>query len=111
MREYYFNDHGAQIDRFTNSLIAAAKGEPTPDDGYAGDYIKDIAAQVLAKEPDALGLPEDEMRETFRAIGVDLMFTHIKQFAARLRYRLRRLYPRRLDAHLGPGRPRHRQAA
>jgi arginyl-tRNA synthetase len=79
VREYYFNDHGAQIDRFTNSLIAAAKGEPTPDDGYAGDYIKDIAAQVLAKEPDALNLPDDEMRETFRAIGVDLMFTHIKQ--------------------------------
>jgi arginyl-tRNA synthetase len=79
VREYYFNDHGAQIDRFTNSLIAAAKGEPTPDDGYAGDYIKDIAAQVLAKDPDALSLPDDEMRETFRAIGVDLMFTHIKQ--------------------------------
>jgi arginyl-tRNA synthetase len=79
VREYYFNDHGTQIDRFTNSLIAAAKGEPTPDDGYAGDYIKEIAAQVLAKEPDALSLPDDEMRETFRAIGVDLMFTHIKQ--------------------------------
>jgi arginyl-tRNA synthetase len=79
VREYYFNDHGAQIDRFTNSLIAAAKGEPTPDDGYAGDYIKDIAAQVLAKDPDALSLPDDEMHETFRAIGVDLMFTHIKQ--------------------------------
>jgi arginyl-tRNA synthetase len=79
VREYYFNDHGTQIDRFTNSLIAAAKGEPTPGDGYAGDYIKEIAAQVLAKEPDALSLPDDEMRETFRAIGVDLMFTHIKQ--------------------------------
>src|SRR5882724_4885666 len=79
VREYYFNDHGAQIDRFSNSLIAAAKGEPTPDDGYAGDYIKEIAAQVLAKDPDALSLPDDEMRETFRAIGVDLMFTHIKQ--------------------------------
>lgn len=78
-REYYFNDHGAQIDRFTNSLIAAAKDEPTPDDGYAGDYIKEIAAAVLAKEPDALNLSEHEMRETFRAIGVDLMFSHIKQ--------------------------------
>ncbi len=78
-REYYFNDHGAQIDRFTNSLIAAAKGEPTPEDGYAGDYIGDIAAQVLAKDPGALSLPEDQMRETFRAIGVNLMFDHIKE--------------------------------
>jgi arginyl-tRNA synthetase len=78
VREYYFNDHGAQIDRFANSLIAAAKGEPTPEDGYAGTYIADIAAQVLQKAPDALSLPEAEMHETFREIGVDLMFTHIK---------------------------------
>ena len=79
VREYYFNDHGAQIDRFANSLIAAAKGEAAPADGYAGTYITDIAAQVLRKAPDALSLPEPEMRETFREIGVDLMFTHIKE--------------------------------
>ncbi len=78
-REYYFNDHGAQIDRFASSLIAAAKGEPTPEDGYAGAYINDIAAQVLQKAPDALSRPDADMRETFRAIGVDLMFTHIKE--------------------------------
>ncbi|EHI13533.1 arginine--tRNA ligase [Mycolicibacterium thermoresistibile] len=78
-REYYFNDHGAQIDRFAKSLIAAAKGEPTPEDGYAGEYIQEIAAAVLAKEPQALSLPDDEMHETFRSIGVDLMFAHIKQ--------------------------------
>ncbi|WP_137144731.1 arginine--tRNA ligase [Mycolicibacterium sp. CR10] len=78
VREYYFNDHGAQIDRFTNSLIAAAKGEPAPEDGYAGAYIADIASQILAKEPDALSLPDAEMRETFRAVGVNLMFDHIK---------------------------------
>ncbi|MCV7030629.1 arginine--tRNA ligase [Mycobacterium sherrisii] len=79
VREYYFNDHGAQIDRFANSLIAAAKGEPTPEDGYAGTYINDIAAQVLQKSPDALDLPAAEMHETFREIGVDLMFSHIKE--------------------------------
>jgi arginyl-tRNA synthetase len=79
VREYYFNDHGAQIDRFASSLIAAAKGEPTPPDGYAGTYITDIAAQVLQRAPGALNLPEPEMRETFREIGVDLMFTQIKQ--------------------------------
>ncbi|HEX4559394.1 MAG TPA: arginine--tRNA ligase [Mycobacterium sp.] len=79
VREYYFNDHGAQIDRFASSLIAAAKGEPAPPDGYAGTYIADIAAQVLQKAPNVLSLPEPEMRETFREIGVDLMFTHIKE--------------------------------
>ncbi len=79
VREYYFNDHGTQIDRFASSLIAAAKGEPAPEDGYAGSYITDIAAQVLQKAPDALSLPETEMHETFREIGVDLMFTHIKE--------------------------------
>ncbi|MEB3981131.1 arginine--tRNA ligase [Mycobacterium sp. 663a-19] len=79
VREYYFNDHGAQIDRFVSSLIAAAKGEPAPADGYAGTYITDIAAQVLQQAPDALTLPEPQLRETFRAIGVDLMFTHIKK--------------------------------
>jgi arginyl-tRNA synthetase len=79
LREYYFNDHGTQIDRFASSLIAAAKGEPTPADGYAGSYIVDIAADVLQKAPDALSLPDAEMHETFREIGVDLMFTHIKE--------------------------------
>ncbi len=79
VREYYFNDHGAQIDRFTRSLIAAAQGEPTPEDGYAGSYIGDIAAQVLEKAPDALSQPEPQRSETFRSIGVELMFDHIKQ--------------------------------
>ena len=77
-REYYFNDHGAQIDRFTRSLVAAAKGEPTPEDGYAGAYIDDIAARVLEQHPDALDLPEADRHETFRAAGVDMMFAHIK---------------------------------
>jgi len=78
-REYYFNDHGAQIDRFARSLVAAATGAPTPEDGYAGTYIADIAAQVLAQAPDVLSLPADQRQETFRSIGVDLMFTHIKE--------------------------------
>ncbi|MCZ4577939.1 arginine--tRNA ligase [Gordonia amicalis] len=78
-REYYFNDHGAQIDRFARSLEAAALGEPTPEDGYAGDYIADIAAKVTEKVPDVLSKPEADRVETFRAVGVDLMFDHIKQ--------------------------------
>ncbi|MGW8592274.1 arginine--tRNA ligase [Dietzia sp. NPDC055340] len=81
-REYYFNDHGAQIDRFSTSLAAAAKGEPTPEDGYAGAYIEDIAARIVAEHPDVLDKPEAESLEIFRSVGVDMMFSHIKSSLA-----------------------------
>jgi arginyl-tRNA synthetase len=78
-REYYFNDHGQQIDRFARSLLAAARGQEPPEDGYVGDYIADIAATVVASHPDVLALPDDEAQEVFRREGVDLMFVEIKQ--------------------------------
>lgn len=77
-REYYFNDHGAQVDRFAASLLARANGQPVPADGYVGEYVDDIASQVLAKRPDLLDLPEDEAREVCRAEGVELMFAEIR---------------------------------
>ncbi len=77
-REYYFNDAGAQIDRFVRSLLAAAQGQPVPADGYAGSYIGEIANEVLARHPGALALPAGERHEVFRSAGVDLMFTEIK---------------------------------
>jgi arginyl-tRNA synthetase len=78
-REYYFNDAGAQIDRFANSLYAAARGEPTPEDGYAGAYIGELAAQVVRQHPDVLEQSPEEAKETFRASGIELMFGEIKQ--------------------------------
>ncbi len=78
-REYYFNDHGGQIDRFSGSLMASAQGKPVPEDGYGGQYIDDIAEAVLARRPDVLDLPDEEAREVFRAEGVALMFAEIKQ--------------------------------
>jgi len=78
-REYYFNDHGTQIDRFARSLVAAAKGEPTPEDGYGGQYIADIARMVVDKHPGVLEQSPENMQETFRSAGVELMFNHIKE--------------------------------
>jgi arginyl-tRNA synthetase len=79
-REYYFNDHGAQIDRFARSLVAAARGEPAPEDGYGGDYIQEIAARILQETAqDLLALPDAEAQEEFRAAGVSQMFDQIKQ--------------------------------
>jgi arginyl-tRNA synthetase len=42
-REYYYNDAGTQMDRFRASVEAARRGEPPPEDGYAGDYIEELA--------------------------------------------------------------------
>ncbi|HYN71237.1 MAG TPA: arginine--tRNA ligase, partial [Nakamurella sp.] len=78
VREYYFNDAGAQIDRFARSLLAAARGLPAPDDGYAGDYIGEIAARITAEHPDASTLPDDEALELLRHEGTELMFDDIK---------------------------------
>ncbi len=78
-REYYINDAGAQIDRFAESLLAAAEGRPTPEDGYAGAYITDIAAEILRREPEVLSLPDEERFATFKRLGVELMLEEIKQ--------------------------------
>ena len=78
-REYYFNDHGAQIDRFSRSLMAAAKGDAAPEDGYAGQYITEIAQEILALEPDVLSLAEKDAQEVFRAHGVEMMFASIQK--------------------------------
>ncbi|GAA1426365.1 arginine--tRNA ligase [Agrococcus citreus] len=78
-REYYFNDHGAQIDRFAKSLVAAFKGEPTPEDGYGGAYIADIARRVDdSYDGDLLDLDDQSLQETFRELGVKLMFDEIR---------------------------------
>ena len=78
-REYYFNDHGAQIDRFSSSLLASAKGEPAPEDGYGGQYIHDIAAAVVERRPDVKELADAQAQEVFREVGVDMMFDEIKK--------------------------------
>jgi len=79
-REYYFNDHGAQIDRFAKSLLASARKAPAPEDGYSGQYIDEIAQQVLAETAeDILALDDSAAQEAFRAAGVELMFAQIRQ--------------------------------
>ena len=43
-REYYYNDSGAQMERFYASVDAVRRGEEPPEDGYSGDYIAELAA-------------------------------------------------------------------
>lgn len=99
IREYYFNDHGEQINRFAKSLVAAAHGEQTPADGYKGAYIDEIAQRVIeeakADGVDILSLPrvdggvnddgeplgegDSEQREEFRKRAVPMMFAEIQE--------------------------------
>ena len=93
VREYYFNDHGTQIDRFARSLVAAAHHELVPADGYKGAYIDEIAQRVVdqakAEGLDVLALPrvrdedgaegDSEQREAFRSRAVPMMFDEIRR--------------------------------
>lgn len=65
-REFYINDRGVQMDRFGASVMAVAHGRDVPEDGYHGAYIADIAARIVADEPQILDLPDAEQFVAFR---------------------------------------------
>jgi len=56
VREFYINDAGAQMERFGRSVVAAVNGEAAPEDGYAGDYIRQLATRVVEARPDIASL-------------------------------------------------------
>jgi arginyl-tRNA synthetase len=72
VREFYVNDAGAQMDRFGRSVLAAAKGEPTPEDGYPGSYIDDLAQRVVSAVPELLSLPDEEQLRIARDRAYEL---------------------------------------
>jgi hypothetical protein len=67
-REFYINDRGNQMDLFGQSVQAAALGQPIPEDGYQGEYIADLAKEVLAQNPTITALA-DEMRDVIQRFG------------------------------------------
>jgi arginyl-tRNA synthetase len=71
-REFYINDRGNQMDKFGASIEAAALGQPIPEDGYHGDYIADLARQIVAENPHIVDLPEGERSAAFREAGYKL---------------------------------------
>ncbi|GLZ48066.1 arginine--tRNA ligase [Actinomycetospora sp. NBRC 106375] len=77
-REYYVNDAGAQIDRFAESLIAAAEGRPVPENGYGGAYVAEVAQKVVDAEQGVLDQPEDEKLAAFKRLGVEIMLDEMR---------------------------------
>ncbi|PRB08332.1 arginine--tRNA ligase [Microbacterium sp. MYb64] len=82
-REFYINDAGAQMERFAGSIVAAAQGEPTPEGGYAGSYIADIAQRVLADRPDFLSLEQSEQLLVARELGYQYQLAEQKDSLAK----------------------------
>ncbi len=76
--EYYINDAGAQMDNFAASVLARAKGESTPEGGYPGAYIDDLAQTALSARPDLLDLPEEEALAEARALAYAAQLEDIK---------------------------------
>ena len=69
--EFYTNDRGTQMDNFGASLMASAHGEPTPEDGYHGEYIAELAQQIVDADPAITSLPRDEQLVAFREAGYE----------------------------------------
>jgi arginyl-tRNA synthetase len=76
-REYYFNDGGGQIQRLGASILARARGEDPPEDGYQGEYVAGVAAQI----PDAASKSVDELASA----GVDILMAGIRATLERYR--------------------------
>ena len=71
-REYYVNDAGSQITRFADSIAARMRGEEPPEDGYAGEYVTEVAERLAADGVD----PGD--RETLELRGIELMLDEVR---------------------------------
>jgi arginyl-tRNA synthetase len=69
-REYYFNDAGSQVLNLGRSIQARARGEEPPEDGYQGEYVHELAAQI----PGAADAPPEELADR----GVELLIEAIK---------------------------------
>ncbi|ASY09705.1 arginyl-tRNA synthetase [Candidatus Nanopelagicus limnes] len=71
-REFYVNDRGNQMDLFGQSLRAAALGIDRPENGYHGEYIADLANEIIKKNPEFTKLDEESGMVAFREAGYKL---------------------------------------
>ena len=83
-KEYYLNDAGSQIDTFAYSLYARyqqclGREIDMPPGGYSGNYMIDLAKQIVDQEGDRfLSLPREKATLELGRIGIDRMIEDIK---------------------------------
>ncbi|MBU3995237.1 MAG: arginine--tRNA ligase, partial [Actinobacteria bacterium] len=76
--EYYINDAGSQMNKFGRSVLAAALGEPAPEDAYPGEYIQSLGAYVRGEIPNLADLPRDEALELAQETAYQRQLAEIK---------------------------------
>src|SRR5690606_4666246 len=75
-REFYVNDYGSQVRRFAESIRARARGEEVPEDGYQGDYVRDLVhlddGEISLDELGRRGVAAmiEQMKETLARFNV-----------------------------------------
>lgn len=77
--EYYINDAGSQMNNFGASVLAAIKGEPTPEGGYPGAYITELAQQVVRDHPYVTELTDEAALPVVRAAAYVAQLADIKE--------------------------------
>ncbi len=78
-REFYVNDAGSQITKFGESIAALARGEEVPEDGYRGEYVAELAAELAGRAGTdpvelgraAVGVMVERTRDSLAAFGVE----------------------------------------
>ncbi len=63
-REYYINDRGNQIRKFAESVRAISEGREVPEDGYQGEYVKELAAHIAQNDKESLAGDVDTLGRT-----------------------------------------------
>ena len=77
--EHYTNDAGAQMGLFARSILARARGEAVPEGGYPGEYVDDLAADIVAEHPELPDLPDTEAEAICLERGCALQMQQIEQ--------------------------------
>lgn len=77
--EFYVNDAGAQLNVFGESVLAAALGEPAPENAYPGEYITEFGRRALAERPDLATLPRDEAVVIARELAYGWQLDEIRE--------------------------------
>ena len=88
-REYYVNDYGTQVELFGRSIAAHMRGEPVPEGGYQGDYVRDLAERLGAD-----GLDDSDVGALAQR-GVAVMLDEVRATLDRFRVRFDRFFSER----------------